>query len=297
MVAAAASAYVCFRMCAAAWTISHPEQGDHYQVDTALQAFGNGGLLGRGPGEGRVKDVLPDAHADFVFAVAGEEFGMILCLIILAVRLHRVARPAAPAGRGRICSSCWPPRPDRRLRAAGVRQHGLHPALIPTKGMTLPFISYGGCSALAVALGMGMLLALTRKRQTGTCIGDRMRGPAVHPSSLPPAAPAGMSSRPKRWPRSCCARPARGADDRCALRRAGKAVFAGPGAIRAARRRHRRPRRLRAAARGGRWRSAAGRRARRAAAAVAAVVGFGGYPAVAPVVAATLRRAPASSAA
>src|SRR5271166_3910862 len=61
----------------------HPDTGDSYQVTTALEAFGNGGLLGRGPGEGHVKDVLPDAHADFVFAVAGEEFGMIVCLIII----------------------------------------------------------------------------------------------------------------------------------------------------------------------------------------------------------------------
>lgn len=61
----------------------HPDVGDHYQIDTALRAFGNGGLLGRGPGEGRVKDLLPDAHADFVFAVAGEEYGLILCIGII----------------------------------------------------------------------------------------------------------------------------------------------------------------------------------------------------------------------
>ena len=66
--------------------------GDNYQVTTALEAFGNGGLLGRGPGEGRVKDVLPDAHADFVFAVAGEEFGMLVCLVILGVFAFIVLR-------------------------------------------------------------------------------------------------------------------------------------------------------------------------------------------------------------
>ncbi|HYZ64707.1 MAG TPA: FtsW/RodA/SpoVE family cell cycle protein, partial [Acetobacteraceae bacterium] len=62
-----------------------PAAGDNYQITTALEAFGNGGLLGRGPGEGRVKDMLPDAHADFVFAVMGEEFGMVVCLLVLAV--------------------------------------------------------------------------------------------------------------------------------------------------------------------------------------------------------------------
>jgi cell division protein FtsW len=62
-----------------------PSQGDNYQVSRALEAFGNGGLLGRGPGEGRVKDVLPDAHADTVFAVAGEEFGLLLCLVIVGL--------------------------------------------------------------------------------------------------------------------------------------------------------------------------------------------------------------------
>ncbi len=146
----------------------HPESGDHYQVDTALQAFGNGGLLGRGPGEGRVKDLLPDAHADFVFAVAGEEFGLLICLTILGVFAFIVLR-----GLLRLVQES-----DEFviLAAAGLvtgfglqafvnMASALH--LIPTKGMTLPFISYGGSSALSVALGMGMLLALTRRRTHG----------------------------------------------------------------------------------------------------------------------------------
>ena len=70
----------------------HPDTGDSYQVTTALEAFGNGGLLGRGPGEGRVKDILPDAHADFVYAVAGEEFGMMVCVIILSLFAFIVLR-------------------------------------------------------------------------------------------------------------------------------------------------------------------------------------------------------------
>ena len=143
----------------------NPATGDSYQVNRALEAFGNGGLLGRGPGEGRVKDVLPDAHADFVFAVMGEEFGMIVCVLVLSLFAFIVMR-----GLLRVLADH-----DEFviLASAGlVTSFGLQAfvnmasslALIPTKGMTLPFVSYGGSSVLAVALGMGMLLALTRRR-------------------------------------------------------------------------------------------------------------------------------------
>ena len=142
-----------------------PGGNDHYQVLRAKQAFGSGGLSGRGPGEGRVKDVLPDAHADFIFAVTGEEFGFIVCAVIVGLFAFIVLR-----GLLRLMKE-----PDLFviLAATGlVAGFGLQAfinmgstmALIPTKGMTLPFISYGGSSALAVALGMGMLLALTRRR-------------------------------------------------------------------------------------------------------------------------------------
>jgi len=142
-----------------------PSSGDNYQVSVALEAFGNGGLLGRGPGEGRVKNVLPDAHADFVFAVAGEEFGLVVCLVILALFAFVVVR-----GLIRLLGET-----DLFvvLAAAGLlTQFGLQAFvnmasslhLIPTKGMTLPFVSYGGSSVLAIAMGMGMLLALTRRR-------------------------------------------------------------------------------------------------------------------------------------
>ena len=144
-----------------------PAAGDNYQVNRALEAFGAGGLLGRGVGEGHVKDVLPDAHADFVFAVAGEEFGMIVCLLILAIFAFIVLRGllrllvegdmfVVLASTGLIASF--------GLQAFVNMASTLH--LIPTKGMTLPFVSYGGSSALAIAFGMGLLLALTRRRQT-----------------------------------------------------------------------------------------------------------------------------------
>jgi cell division protein FtsW len=142
-----------------------PAAGDTFQVTKSMEAFGHGGLLGRGPGEGRVKNLLPDAHADFVFAVAGEEFGFVICLLILALFAFVVVR-----GMLRLLGES-----DLFvvLAAAGLlAQFGLQAFvnmgstlhLIPTKGMTLPFVSYGGSSVLAIALGMGMLLALTRRR-------------------------------------------------------------------------------------------------------------------------------------
>ena len=145
----------------------YPDKGENYQVDVALEAFGNGGLMGVGPGEGRIKTVLPDAHADFVFAVAGEEYGLVVCLLILSLFAFIVVR-----GMIRLLGET-----DLFvvLASAGLlTQFGLQAFinmastlhLIPTKGMTLPFVSYGGSSVLAIALGMGFLLALTRKRLT-----------------------------------------------------------------------------------------------------------------------------------
>jgi cell division protein FtsW len=139
--------------------------GDTYQVDRALDAFTNGGLLGTGPGEGTVKMSIPDAHADFVFAVAGEELGLIWCLLIIALFAFVVLR------------GFWRMREEPSLfvvlATSGLLiEFGLQTVinmastlhLMPAKGMTLPFISYGGSSLWALAFGMGMLLALTRKR-------------------------------------------------------------------------------------------------------------------------------------
>jgi cell division protein FtsW len=142
-----------------------PSAGDSYQVTTALQAFHYGGFFGRGPGEGRVKAVLPDAHTDFILAVAGEEFGLILCLAVVGIFAFIVLRGFARmlaeenlfvllATSGLLVQF--------GLQAIINMASTLH--LMPTKGMTLPFISYGGSSMLALALGMGMVLALTRKR-------------------------------------------------------------------------------------------------------------------------------------
>lgn len=142
-----------------------PASGDTYQVDRAMEAFTSGGILGVGPGNGEVKNVLPDGHADFILAVAGEEYGLIACLLILAIYIFVVLRGFSLVfSRNNMFVI---------LAVSGLLvQFGIQAmvnmssslTLIPTKGMTLPFVSYGGSSLLAMALGMGMVLALTRNR-------------------------------------------------------------------------------------------------------------------------------------
>lgn len=140
-----------------------PSAGDNYQVDRSLEAFRNGGLFGRGPGEGEVKQFLPDSHTDFIFAVAGEEFGVIVCLLIVCLFTFILLR-----GLSRV----WQENDLFIVVAvAGILSQfgiqaiinmGVAVNLFPAKGMTLPFLSYGGSSVVAIALGMGMMLALTR---------------------------------------------------------------------------------------------------------------------------------------
>lgn len=142
-----------------------PSSGDSYQVMRSLQAFGNGGPFGRGPGEGSIKTVLPDAHTDFIFAVAGEEFGLFVCLIIVGIFSFIVLRGSIKALKENdlfILLSVFGLLVQFGLQAFINMGSTLH--LIPTKGMTLPFISYGGSSLFAAALCMGMVLALTRRR-------------------------------------------------------------------------------------------------------------------------------------
>jgi cell division protein FtsW len=138
---------------------------DQYQITQSLDAFVNGGVFGQGPGEGTVKKHLPDAHADFIFAVAGEEFGLILCLIIVGLFAFIVLRNVGKVIQENDFFIV--------LAVSGlIIEFGLQAiinmsstlSLIPTKGMTLPFISYGGSSMMALALTMGMVLALTRRR-------------------------------------------------------------------------------------------------------------------------------------
>jgi cell division protein FtsW len=143
----------------------NPASGDTFQVDTAMEAFANGGWFGLGPGEGIAKRNLPDSHTDFVFAVAAEEFGIVLCLALLALFAFIVIRSLSRAYANDDMFS--------RFAASGLAiLFGVQAAinmsvnlqLIPAKGMTLPFISYGGSSIISLAYGVGMMLALTRLR-------------------------------------------------------------------------------------------------------------------------------------
>ncbi|MCF6116290.1 MULTISPECIES: putative lipid II flippase FtsW [Mesorhizobium] len=140
-------------------------EGDTFQVDMGRDALINGGWFGVGPGEGTVKRVIPDSHADFVYSVAGEEFGLIMCFFIMTIFAFIVLRGLGTALKEQD---------DFTRYAVGglVTVFGLQSVinmavnlqLMPAKGMTLPFISYGGSSQIAIAISMGMVLALTRKR-------------------------------------------------------------------------------------------------------------------------------------
>src|SRR5271169_2641988 len=143
----------------------NPASGDTFQVDTAMEAFWNGGWFGLGPGEGIAKRSLPDSHTDFVFAVAAEEFGIMLCLALVALFAFIVIRALSRAYATEDMFA--------RFAASGLAiMFGVQAAinmsvnlqLIPAKGMTLPFIAYGGSSIVSLGYGVGMMLALTRLR-------------------------------------------------------------------------------------------------------------------------------------
>lgn len=140
-------------------------EGDNYQVDRGIDAIVNGGWLGQGPGEGTVKNILPDSHTDFLFAVVAEEFGIIACMLLVGIFAFIVLRA--------LFKSLNESDAYVRMAASGLAlmfafqsmiNIGVNLKLLPAKGMTLPFISYGGSSLIAMAMGMGFLLALTRSR-------------------------------------------------------------------------------------------------------------------------------------
>jgi cell division protein FtsW len=143
----------------------NPASGDTFNIDIATESFMRGGWFGKGPGEGTVKRLLPESHTDFVFAVAGEEFGVALCLALVALYAFIVIRSLLRVMRNDD--------PFTRFAAAGLTMlfatqsainMSVNLRLIPAKGMTLPFISYGGSSMISLAYAMGMLLALTREQ-------------------------------------------------------------------------------------------------------------------------------------
>jgi cell division protein FtsW len=143
----------------------NPDIGDHYQINRSLEAFSHGGLFGVGPGEGIIKKHLPDAHSDFVFAVLGEEFGFFICLLLVLliafIVIYGMFRSIKENNLFSIIASVG------LLAQFGLQSFiniasTLH--IVPTKGMTLPFISYGGSSMIALSILVGMILALARHK-------------------------------------------------------------------------------------------------------------------------------------
>jgi len=135
---------------------------DTYQIDLSLRAFKSGGVFGKGPGQGDLKEKIPDANTDFIFAVAGEELGLIFCLIILILILSIIVKT--------LLKVLKVNNPYKIIAISGLTcSFGLQSlinilsalAMIPTKGMTLPFVSYGGSSMLATSILFGFLLSLT----------------------------------------------------------------------------------------------------------------------------------------
>ena len=146
----------------------NPEGGGNtYQVDKALRSLLEGGWFGRGPGESIAKKFVPDAHADYVFSAAAGEYGILFCLVLVSLIAFIVVRALLNAQKQESLF-------NRLAGSTLAVQFGLQSAinlavnlnLIPPKGMTLPFVSYGGTSMIAVGLGMGLMLAVTRKRTT-----------------------------------------------------------------------------------------------------------------------------------
>jgi cell division protein FtsW len=143
----------------------HPDVNETYQVSKSLEALSGGGFFGRGPGEGIVKKAIPDSHTDFIFSVLGEEMGLVVVILVIGIyafitiyglmRLYSFKDPfKIIAGAGILMS----------FGLQAFINMGVAVKLIPTTGMTLPFISYGGSSIFASSISIGIFLALTRKR-------------------------------------------------------------------------------------------------------------------------------------
>jgi cell division protein FtsW len=166
-------------------TFLNPDGGGNtYQIDRALQSLLEGGWFGRGPGESIAKKLIPDAHADYVFSAAAGEFGILFCMVLVGLICFIVIRAMMGAQRQ---TSLFARLAASTLAIQFAMQSGINLAvnlnMIPPKGMTLPFVSYGGTSMIAIAFGMGLMLALTRSKPE-----ERLTtGLPVYRSALAPA--------------------------------------------------------------------------------------------------------------
>lgn len=138
---------------------------DSYQINQSLEAFSNGGWFGVGFGEGTIKKKLPDAHTDFIFSVIGEEFGLITCLLILGIFIFIIIRSITKVIKSNnifsifsilsLLTQIW----TQIIINIGSSLH-----MIPTKGITMPFVSYGGSSLISISISIGMILSIIRRR-------------------------------------------------------------------------------------------------------------------------------------
>jgi cell division protein FtsW len=182
-IAGAATAYTVFPHVAGRIDRFLTGEGDTFQVDTGREAIIRGGWWGQGPGEGTVKRILPDSHTDFIFSVAAEEFGIVLCFVMVALFAFIVLKGLRFALKEEDDFT--------RYAVSGlvilmgfqsVINMSVNLQLMPAKGMTLPFISYGGSSLVAMAISMGMVLALTTRRPERRKTSDFVFPPRILPA-------------------------------------------------------------------------------------------------------------------
>jgi cell division protein FtsW len=142
-----------------------PEAESNYQINRALLAIENGGVFGKGPGEGVIKNSIPDSHADFIFAVIGEELGLIVAIILILTYSFLVCRGFFKLLKEKDIFVFYAVSGLLiQIAFQSIINIGVTVKLLPAKGMTLPFISYGGSSMMAIAINIGFILALTRKK-------------------------------------------------------------------------------------------------------------------------------------
>jgi cell division protein FtsW len=156
------------------------ESGDNYQIDMSLDAFKNGGLFGKGLGQGEVKNYIPDVHSDFIFSVVGEEFGFVFTMLLLVLYVMIIKRII---DRTMESKDLFPVLAVSALVVMFAAQIFIHMGsatrLSPSKGMTLPFLSYGGSSLWGIGLSMGMILGLTRRQVRSTIVRTPKAKPTI----------------------------------------------------------------------------------------------------------------------